>query len=123
MNYLFKVRCATCGFPNELKIGRVYNRLLCKQCGAEIDTDASVTLDLLMDTKPVALKRDTVTVGFRTREEEDRAKCDVCGTEADLEAEDVLEVGKKYKCRQCGNEFDIVVTKKNKCAGAKPTGS
>ncbi len=104
---LFNVRCASCGYPNELKIGRVYNRLLCKQCGAEIDTDASVTLDLLMDMKPVTLVRETVTVGFRPREDGDSIVCSVCGKEADLQAEDVLEVGKKFKCRSCGNEFEM----------------
>lgn len=101
----FKVRCASCGFPNELRIGRVYKQLLCRQCGAEIDTDASVTLDLLLDTKPVTLRRDTVTVGFRPREDEDWITCEVCGTHADLDSEDVLEVDREYQCRRCGNKF------------------
>jgi predicted RNA-binding Zn-ribbon protein involved in translation (DUF1610 family) len=103
----FKVRCASCGFANKLRIGRVYNKLLCENCGAEIDTDASATLDLLMDTKPVTLRRDTVTVGFRPREDEDWMKCQVCGTKADLDAEDVLDVNSEYQCRKCGHIFHI----------------
>jgi predicted RNA-binding Zn-ribbon protein involved in translation (DUF1610 family) len=116
----FKVRCASCGFANELRIGRVYNKLLCKNCGAEIDTDASATLDLLLDTKPVTLRRDTVTVGFRPREDEDWMKCEACGTKADLDAEDVLDVDREYQCQKCGHTFHI---RKKNTASSSPCGA
>lgn len=116
MSQIFKVRCTSCGCPNELKIGRIYNRLSCQQCGAEIDTDASVTLDILLESKPVTLVRDTVTVGFRSREHDDSTVCPKCGTQAALEVEDVLEIGKKYKCSHCHHEFDMAP--KAKCGQA-----
>jgi hypothetical protein len=107
MGNIFKVKCTACGFPNDLKIGRVYNRLLCERCNAEIDMDASVTLELIMDPKPVTLRRDTVVVGFRSREDGDEVKCPTCGTEADLEYEDVLGSCQRYKCKKCGNIFEF----------------
>lgn len=107
MSYDFKVKCAVCGCPNELRVGRVYQRLLCKQCNAEIDTDASVTLEILFEEKPITLKRDTVTVGFRSRELSDWIKCPACGTKAELQTEDVLESDRIYKCTNCGKEFQI----------------
>jgi hypothetical protein len=103
----FKVKCTSCGHPNELKLDRVYNRLLCERCNAEIDMDASVTLELIMDPKPVTLRRDTVVVGFRSREDGDEVKCSACGTEADLEFEDVLGSCSRYRCKKCGNVVEV----------------
>ncbi|HMK35454.1 MAG TPA: hypothetical protein VK463_10330 [Desulfomonilaceae bacterium] len=111
----FRVKCTTCGFANELRIGRIYNRLLCTKCGAEIDTDASSTLNILLEAKPVELKRDTVTVGFRPREEKDWIVCEACGTKAELTSEDVLEIDKGYKCRSCGHTFHISKEAAVKC--------
>ncbi len=99
---VFNIKCPNCGCANQLKIGRIYNALTCAQCHASIDTDASATLDLLMKPKPVTLRRDTVTVGFRSREDGDAIQCVKCGAPADLASEDVLEVGKQYKCGKCG---------------------
>jgi DNA-directed RNA polymerase subunit RPC12/RpoP len=106
-----------------MKVGRVYNRLLCKACGAEIDTDASVTLELLMDTKPVSLRRDTVTVGFRDREKSDWTSCTVCGAPADLESEDVLETGRNYRCKGCGTEFGLTTEGAMYVIGDNPNGA
>lgn len=102
----FKVKCTACGFPNKLKIGRVYQRLLCEQCNAEIDMDASGTLELIMDPKPVTLRRDTVVVGFRSREDEDHTKCPFCGSEADLEFEDVLGSKQRFRCKKCQKTYE-----------------
>lgn len=94
------VTCSKCGSVTAVKMGRVYPHFRCPQCEHQVDLDDTLTIDLL---PPVKMVRDTVTVGFRVRDLEDWIPCEVCGEPADLQAEDVLEIGRRFKCRACGH--------------------
>jgi DNA-directed RNA polymerase subunit RPC12/RpoP len=105
MSDLLKVKCRKCGVANKLKMGRVYTNFRCEQCGSEIDLDATLTFELVPEQRPVKLMRDTVTVGFRPRKTDDKARCHSCGEPAELDWEDVLGADKNYRCAKCGGKF------------------
>jgi DNA-directed RNA polymerase subunit RPC12/RpoP len=94
------VTCSRCGSVNKVKMGRVYPLFRCPQCETAVDLDDTLTIDLV---PPVKMVRDTVTVGYRSRDLQDWIPCEVCGEPADLLAEDVLEKGRQFKCRSCGH--------------------
>jgi DNA-directed RNA polymerase subunit RPC12/RpoP len=54
-------------------------------------------------------------VGFRPRDNEDWVKCRKCGTNAELDSEDVLETNRSYVCPKCGNRFQNVPDKTGTC--------
>jgi DNA-directed RNA polymerase subunit RPC12/RpoP len=105
MSEKLMVKCRKCGAANSLKMGRIYTVFHCSQCEAEIDLDATLTFELEADRRPVKLIRDTVTVGFRSREADDQLKCGSCGATADVELEEVLGHERTYRCPHCGNLF------------------
>ena len=105
MSEKLMVKCRKCGTANSLKMGRVYTVFHCSNCSAEIDLDATLTFELVPEQRPVKLIRDTVTVGFRPREADDRLKCESCGATADVELEEVLGHERTYRCPHCGNLF------------------
>lgn len=102
MSEQLKVKCRKCGHANDLKMGRIYTIYRCEQCDTEIDLDATFTFELVPEERPVKLIRDTVTVGFRPRRNEDRLVCPECGTATDVEKEDVIGEQRSFKCAQCG---------------------
>ncbi len=105
MSEQLKVKCRKCGYANDLKMGRIYTIFRCEQCDTEIDLDATFTFELVREQRPVKLIRDTVTVGFRPRRNEDRFACPDCGATADVEVEDVIGTQRTYKCTRCGRVF------------------
>ncbi len=105
MSEKLRVKCRKCGFANDLKMGRIYTIFRCEQCDTEINLDATFTFELVPEERPVKLIRDTVTVGFRSRRNEDRFVCPDCGAKADVELEDVIGEQRTYKCTRCGREF------------------
>jgi DNA-directed RNA polymerase subunit RPC12/RpoP len=105
MSEKLRVKCRRCGYANDLKMGRIYTIFRCEQCDTEIDLDATFTFELVPEQKPVKLIRDTVTVGFRPRRDEDRFLCPECGARVDAEVEDVIGEQRTYKCSRCGRVF------------------
>jgi DNA-directed RNA polymerase subunit RPC12/RpoP len=99
------VKCRHCGHKNDLKMGRVYTIFKCAKCQGEIDLDGTLTFELVAEDRPVKMRRDTVTVGFRARTTDDKVVCDVCGSKAEVEFEDVLGSEKTYRCMKCGKQF------------------
>jgi predicted Zn finger-like uncharacterized protein len=105
MSEKLRVKCRKCGFANDLKMGRIYTIFRCEQCDTEIDLDETFTFELVPEDRPVKLIRDTVTVGFRPRRNEDHFVCPDCGAAADVQVEDVIGEQRTYKCTRCGQVF------------------